>query len=366
MNYYDYLMIKLPINLNTKIKLIEEYKTCEQACKQIILNGSLKHLNINEYDKIIHTNNSLKDKFDMNEYLNVLQKNNISIVKYGDDDYPEKLNNIENKPFAIFYKGNINLLKEYCISIIGTRNSTPYGEESCKNIAKELSVNGIPIVSGGARGIDILSHKICMENNNSPICILGSGLLNIYPKENGKYFNQISEQGCLISEYDLYTPPDKFNFPMRNRIISALGDGLIVVEAKEKSGTMITVKYALDQGKDIAAVPGPIFWEKSTGCNKLIRDGASIICEVKDLYDIFKLNNISKKSEIMNKRYSTLLSDPKKYSVFTLIKRKPISIDELVNITNIELVELYKILFELENLKIIQPMDGNFYQVSVG
>jgi len=114
-------------------------------------------------------------------------------------------------------------------------------------------------------GIDILSHKICLENRGVPICVLGSGLLNYYPKENSTYFDQIAKNGCLISEYDLYANPDRYNFPARNRIISALGDGLIVVEAKEKSGTMITVKYALDYGKDIAAVPGPIFWEKSTG-----------------------------------------------------------------------------------------------------
>ena len=160
-------------------------------------------------------------------------------------------------------------------------------------------------------GIDILSHKVCMENRGIPICVLGSGLLNYYPKENKDYFEEISECGCLISEYDVHEIPNRYNFPARNRIISAIGDGLIVIEAKEKSGTGITVKYSLDYGKDVAAVPGPIFWEKSNGCNKLIRDGAYMISEISDLYDIFKLNKNSVENNYVHK-YENLFKDSKK------------------------------------------------------
>lgn len=362
MNFYDYLILKTNVSTNLKIKLLYEFGNTENIFKEVIENGKLSFMNLNEYDKFVKTYLELKDKFNQEDYNDILKRNNIKVLKITDKDYPEKLKSIDSPPVMIFYKGDINLVNKYCLSIIGTRSATPYGEEVCKNISRELSLNNVGIVSGGARGIDILSHKICLENNGFPICVLGSGLLNYYPKENGKYFNEIGETGCLISEYDLFTSPDRYNFPERNRIISALGDGLIVIEAKEKSGTMITVKYALDYGKDIAAVPGPIFWEKSRGCNKLIKDGAYIISEVSDLYEIFRLE--SQKSERIDKnKYSKLFEDPSKFKVFNLIKNKPSNVDEIVNETGIQIVDLYKILFELENMNIIEGFSGNFYRV---
>lgn len=362
MDFYDYWIFKTNVNSNLKIRLLEEFLNSENVYKEIIENGNLSLINLNEYDKFIKTYAMLKEGFDIDEYNTILDKHNIKFVKFNEDDYPMKLNNIDDKPFALFYKGNIDFADNYCLSLIGTRNATPYGEEVCKKISKELSTNNIGIVSGGARGIDILSHKICLEHNGIPICILGSGLLNYYPKENAVYFDMISKVGCIISEYDIYTKPDKFNFPQRNRIISALGDGLVVVEAKERSGTMITVKYALDYGKDIAAVPGPIFWEKSNGCNKLIKDGAHIISEINDLYDIFKLK---KTNGFKNQDYDKLLSDPNKYKVFSFIRKKPSNIDEIANETGLEVVKLYKILFELEDLDIIESISGNSYQLKV-
>lgn len=362
MNFYDYLMLKVNVSTNLKIKLLNEFGDTENIFKEVIENGKLSFMNLNEYDKFIKAHLELKNKFDQDSYNDILYKNNIGVLKITDKNYPQKLKNIDSPPFMIFYKGDINLVNKYCISIIGTRNATPYGEEVCKNISRELSLNNVGLVSGGARGIDILSHKICLENKGFPICVLGSGILNYYPKENGKYFDEIGKTGCLISEYDLFTSPERYNFPERNRIISALGDGLIVIEAKEKSGTMITVKYALDYGKDIAAVPGPIFWEKSRGCNKLIKDGAYIISEISDLYEIFKLEGHENEKADKN-RYSKLFGDPIKFKVFNLIKNKPSNVDEIVNETGIKIVDLYKILFELEEMNIIEGFSGNFYRL---
>lgn len=362
MNFYDYWMLKTNVNSNLKIKLIKEFNDSENVFKEIIENGNLNSININDYDKFSKTYSMLKDNFNIDNYNEVLSRHKIKVLKITDNDYPDKLKKIDTPPFMIFYKGDIKVLEKYSISIIGTRNATPYGEEVCKNITQELSINNVGIVSGGARGIDILSHRVCLENNGTPICVLGSGLLNYYPKENSVYFDRISENGCIISEYDLYTKPDKYNFPARNRIIGALGDGLIVIEAKERSGTMITVRYALEYGKDIAAVPGPIFWEKSVGCNKLIKDGAYIISEIKDLYEIFKLNN-NGKNNLSSDMYTDLFKDPCKYKVFSIIKGKPSNVDEIVNETGIQVVELYKILFELEYLNIIESFSGNFYRL---
>ncbi len=145
--------------------------------------------------------------------------------------------------------------------------------------------------------------------------------------------------------------------------ISAIGDGLIVIEAKEKSGTMITVRYALDYGKDIAAVPGPIFWEKSSGCNVLIRDGAHIISNISDLYEIFKIKRKIFPENAVQEKCVDLFKDPDKYKVFSFIRSKPRNVDEIVNGINIDLVELYKILFELEYLDVIEMQNGNLYQL---
>lgn len=364
MNFYDYWMLKANIGSNTKIKLLMQFKNTENIYKELIEKENLCIVNINEYDRLTSTYHTLIEGFNIEDYNLILSKHKIKFIKYTDEKYPEKLKNIDNAPYGLFYKGNIDLVNDYCISIIGTRNCTPYGEEVCKNISKEISINRVGIVSGGARGIDILGHKVCLENNGIPICVLGSGLLNYYPKENTKYFDAISENGCLISEYDIYTKPDKYNFPARNRIISALGDGLIVVEAKERSGTMITVKYALEYGKDIAAVPGPIYWANSKGCNDIIKDGAYIISSIDTLYEIFKLNNATKSTPDV--KYEKLFNDPFKYKVFSFIKNKPSNIDEIINATGIQIIDLYKILFELENLNIIESSGGNVYQAKIG
>ena len=167
MEFYDYWILKTNVNSNVKIKLIEEFGSSENIFNELIENGKLCFINLNEYDKFVKTYHSLKENFDIDDYNKILNKHDIKILKITDDDYPDKLKNIDTPPFAIFYKGDINLVNYQCISIIGTRNPTPYGEEVCKNISKELSFNGVNIVSGGARGkhviIVIKVNMICIN-----------------------------------------------------------------------------------------------------------------------------------------------------------------------------------------------------------
>ncbi len=218
MDFYDYWILRTNVNSNLKIRLVKEYENSKNVFNNIVLNKNLEFINLEQYGRFVKMYEELKETFDIIQYNKILSKHSVKFTKITDNDYPNKLKNIEHPPFILFYKGNIKLVDLYSLSVIGTRNSTPYGEEVCKKIAKELSLNGVNIVSGGARGIDILSHKVCIENMGFPICILGSGLLNYYPKENSAYFDKISEMGCLISEYDLYVKPSRYNFPERNRI----------------------------------------------------------------------------------------------------------------------------------------------------
>ena len=169
------------------------------------------------------------------------------------------------------------------IAIIGSRSNSEYGEKAATEICKDLVKEDFIIVSGLAKGIDSIAHKSCLNNGGKTIAVLGNGLNVIYPKENNDLYKEISEKGIIISEYPPNTPPDKENFPNRNRIISALSEGVVVIESKEKSGTMNTVSHALENGKQVFCVPERINY--GSGCNKLIKEGAKLIESAKDILE---------------------------------------------------------------------------------
>lgn len=199
--------------------------------------------------------------------------------------YPERLRNISSSPKRLFCLGNINLLNyNKNIAIIGSRNFSKYGERATKEFTYGLANEGICIVSGFAKGIDSIAHKACLDAKGKTIAVLGSGLNVIYPKENMHLFNDIiKNDGLIISEYPLDVKPQKQHFPARNRIISGLSDGILVIEAKERSGTNITVDFALEQGKDVFVIPGSIYSKTSDGTNFLIKEGAIPVTSYKDI-----------------------------------------------------------------------------------
>ena len=209
---------------------------------------------------------------------------NYITINYGDKIYPKMLYNIYNPPKALYALGNIKLLSKYTVAMVGTRNPTTYGIKTALNIAKGLSDKGVVVVSGLARGIDAISHEgaLCGKIKQT-IAVLGNSLdLNdLYPKENEFLYKKIlHENGLIITEYPLGTKAEKWHFPERNRIVAGLSYKVIVVEATKLSGTFSTVDYALDQGKDVYAVPGNIDSYKSEGCNSLIEQGANIFTSV--------------------------------------------------------------------------------------
>lgn len=178
------------------------------------------------------------------------------IIKINEKEYPEKLKKIYAPPQELYVLGNSEILNENSIAIVGCRNCTKYGANMAKKFGYELSKNGINIISGLARGIDTCSHIGCLMANGKAIAVLGSGLDKIYPAENIKLYKEIIKKGgAVITEFPLGTKPDRVNFPIRNRIISGLSNGILVIEAKERSGTLITVGYGLEQGKEIFVIP---------------------------------------------------------------------------------------------------------------
>ena len=217
-------------------------------------------------------------KKDVLRHLEYMQKHHIDIISIEDKEYPKLLKDIYNPPLTLYVKGNKQILNETNIAIVGCREATEYGKYVAKNFAFRLSKSGFNIISGLARGIDSYAHIGTIKAKQKTVAVLGNGLDTIYPIENLKLAESILENnGAIISEYPLGTKPEKENFPARNRIISGLCNGVLVVEAKPKSGTMITVDFALDQGRDVFVIPGNVDSVCSMGCNELIRQGAKLV-----------------------------------------------------------------------------------------
>lgn len=236
-------------------------------------------------DKIVQNMQKAKDAKLLEKYEKYILKNDIKIINISDDNYPVKLKNIYAPPITIFAKGDISLLNSKSIAIVGSREPSKYGIYVAEKFSKELSKEGITIVSGLARGIDTFAHVGALSSFGKTIAVLGSGIDVVYPKENAKYYREISEEGLIISEYIVGTAPESKNFPQRNRIISGLSDGVLVVEARKNSGTMITTDFALEQGKELYVIPGNITSNLSAGTNNLIKEGAKLVTDVYEILE---------------------------------------------------------------------------------
>lgn len=267
--------------------MLAEYKKITNKKKIELLHT---YKNINEICSIFNLNQEEK----IDKYIKYMQEKNIQIISYYDKTYPQQLKNLYDAPIVIYAIGNCRILNsKNKIAVIGARKASNYGINIARQIGIFLSKNNIHTISGLALGIDVNSHLGVLKENSlnsasgRAIAVIGNGLDNIYPYQNKEIAEKIiNSGGCIISEYIIGTKPLKNNFPARNRIISVLADKLIVVEAEnEKSGTMITVDFSLELGKEIYVVPGNINSKMSVGTNKLIKDGAKIITEFNDIID---------------------------------------------------------------------------------
>lgn len=337
--------ILLKISNDKKIKLLEYYR----HEKNIRLNkNNIKDL-IGKFDEITEVS--------IEKLVHYLINNEIGYITIKHNDYPKNLLDINDPPYCLFYKGNIDLLKGNLVSVIGARKCSSYGAEVAKRISKEISENNITVVSGLAAGIDSISQKNAIDYKGKTIGVLGCGIDVIYPKSNKNlYLEIINKGGLIISEYIPKTPPLAFNFPRRNRIISGISEKLIVVEASDKSGSLITVNFALESGKDIMAIPGPVINGNSSGCNKLIRDGAKPFTEIEDLYDFLNID-IKAKEKLAKNSYKELL--------IREINSEPKHLDDIIKSVNVDRRVLFELLFEMQNRNEIICLPGNYYAKSI-
>ncbi len=279
--YWIWLSLIRGIGNKKKQMLLERYETPER-----IYNLNSKEVtNIKELAK--EAINNILDKNIRNKienHIEYMQKNNIELITIKDKEYPAKLKNIYDPPIVLYIKGDINILDNRSIAIIGCRDASEYGINSAKYFSYNLAKKGVNIVSGLAKGIDSYAHIGAINAKGNTIAIIGNGLDSVYPKENIEIARKILETGgSIITEYPLGTKPEKMNFPARNRIISGISNSVIVVEAKAKSGTLITVDFALEQGRDVYVVPGNINSINSIGTNELLKQGAKPVTNYFDI-----------------------------------------------------------------------------------
>lgn len=299
-----------------------------------------------------------RNKFNFDKEIETADKEGISIITFIDKDYPTSLKNIEFPPPVIYVKGNLLEKDKQSIAIVGARKCSFYGRDIAEELASSLASRGFSVVSGLASGIDTSAHKGALKSGGRTLAILGSGLCYIYPKVNEKLSEQITTAGALISEFSLNTLPEKRHFPMRNRIISALSMGVIVVEAGEKSGSLITAFHALEQGKEVFAVPGNVKSLLSRGPHKLIKEGAKLVQDVSDVLSEFGIKEIAPQQK--NIAFEANLSE-NEAKVYSVISVEPQRIDDIHYLTSLSYQILAATLLNLEIKKLIRQLPGKMF-----
>ncbi|MFC1615483.1 DNA-processing protein DprA, partial [Patescibacteria group bacterium] len=286
----------------------------------------------------------------------------IEAITVKDEKYPKLLKEIYDAPAIIYYKGNIEILNDIAVGVVGSRKFSSYGEQTTAFLVKNLAKNGISIISGLALGVDAIAHSSALEVKGKTVAVLGSGLdkANIYPSHN-RYLAQkiIDSNSIIISEYTAGTPPLHYNFPQRNRIISGLSLGVLVIEAAEKSGALITAKTALDQNREVFAVPGNIFSETSAGTNILLKKGAHLITSAEDILEILDFKKVIAHSE--NKKIIPESEEEK--IILSALNDDPLHIDAISRNVKINVSKLSGALMLMEMKGMVKNLGGNMYVI---
>jgi len=265
-----------------KCKLLNEYFNNQMSEFDVSFDWT-ERIRLSSH-KRVRFNQFLKH-FVLEEKLAELNDLGMGFVSILSGDYPLSLKNIYNPPLVIFYKGTYSLIHTHCLGIVGSRLSTEYGYGACSHLIPDLVKHHVTIVSGLAKGIDTKSHMEAINNNGPTIGVIGTGINIAYPKENKALQSEISRNHLLLSEYPPHTTPKKHHFPFRNRIIAGISSGVLVVEAKKRSGSLITARQALEEGRDVFCIPGSIFHPTSIGTNELIKEGAKLVTDAEDILE---------------------------------------------------------------------------------
>ncbi|MEK7443161.1 MAG: DNA-processing protein DprA [Chloroflexota bacterium] len=286
---------------------------------------------------------------------------NARMICWDDDDYPKRLREIDNAPPVLYVRGNLVEKDDWAVAIVGTRRATSYGKEVTRELATALAASGVTIVSGLARGIDAAAHVAALEAGGRTLAVLGSGLDIIYPAEHQTLAEKIIDHGALISDYPLGTPPDANNFPPRNRIISGLSLGAVIVEAGEESGALITADFAVEQGREVFAVPGSVFNRNSLGPNRLIQNGAKLITSAEDVLEELNLRMASHHAEAREQLSLLDSADDAERKILSQLSAEPLHADELSVAMSLPIATISSMLAMMELKGMVRQVGGMTY-----
>jgi len=287
-----------------------------------------------------------------------LESQQIRLISFWDDDYPALLREIHDPPALFYLRGK--LPQKDCFAIVGSRRATSAGLTLTRNLAATLAQHEICIVSGLARGVDSAAHRGALDAKGATIAVLGCGIDRIYPPENSKLFHEIQQENAIITEYPPETPPLAGHFPGRNRIISGLSHGVLIVEAAEKSGSLITGDFALEQGRELFAIPGAVQNPNSRGTNRLLKEGAQLVTEASDILQSLWPGQPTRQKQTQFNNFADQLDGPA-LNVFQILGHEPRHSDEIARECGLTPMELSAILLDLELRGGIQTLPGNHY-----
>lgn len=341
-------------------ELLNEFG-CAEAIYDAFISSGMGFLKnrINEYSLTQLLEHSERNH--MHDMMVSMQKNEIGIMAFSDSKYPDHLRNIQSPPALLFYRGDPDCLMGKCISVVGSRKASPQGIEVTRTICRDLSRNGVRIISGLAMGIDTAAHEGCIEGGSPTAAVMGCGLDVNYPIENETLKEQIVERGgVLLSEYPPGFRANKFVFQVRNRIISGLGKALLMMESQIQSGTTLTVHHALDQGREVYAYPGIPGTEWAEGAHQLLREGANFFTSADDILEDLGWENAEQHPVQKTEKSLPPMNDDQR-SIFTLLSQGEKSFDELAAETKIAAPSLMVALTMLQMNGLVKSMPGKTY-----
>ncbi len=309
--------------------------------------------------KPLETLLQIRYQVDLEKVWQKILDQGIQVLTWEDAHYPRRLKEIEQAPPVFYMRGMLSPEDDWAVAVVGTRRVTPYGRQVADELARFLAGHGITVVSGLARGVDMIAHQTALRSGGSTIAVLGSGVDKIYPPEHERLAAEIMQHGAVISDYAPGTNPDAANFPPRNRIISGLSLATVVVEAGETSGALITATFAAEQGREVFAVPGPIYAPNSKGTNRLIRDGARPLLNMEEILDVLKLGRIEEKRSARK----ILPGDAREAQLLACMSSTAMHIDEITNHSGLPIDQVSATLAMMELKGMVQQVGGMTYAV---
>ena len=307
--------------------------------------------------KVIESFQRVRKGVSLEQVWERIQSLGVEVLTWNDEGYPRHLKEIDQPPPVLYIRGALQPEDEWAVAIVGTRRVTAYGRQVAEEVATTLARNGVTIVSGLARGVDSIAHQAALNAGGRTLAVLGNGVDLIYPPENRRLADQIMAHGALVSDYALGTQPDGINFPPRNRIISGLSLAVIIIEAGETSGALITASFAAEQGRDVFAVPGNINAPQSQGTNRLIRDGAQPLLNPQDVLEALNLTMVTEQRTAR----VALPTDPIEARVFKVLTHEPMHVDEIRAQVNMPIETVSATLTMMELKGMVRQVGGMNY-----